>query len=96
MGGVGVLIVDPAASPQGSSGKSKKKRQSKRAKLSIKVASVPEDENRQSAEALGQKVKNTKNTFEALRSYVSQKSPQDRFVVIELQRFEPKDEFESE
>jgi ElaB/YqjD/DUF883 family membrane-anchored ribosome-binding protein len=65
--------MDPSASPEGSSGKAKKKKRSKKAKRSTKVASVPEDENRQSAEALGQKVKNTKNTFEVVRSYVRQK-----------------------
>jgi ElaB/YqjD/DUF883 family membrane-anchored ribosome-binding protein len=76
--------MDPAASPQGSSGKPKKKRQSKKAKLSIKVASVPEDENRQSAEALGQKVKNTKNTFEAVRSYVGQKPARGLLLALAI------------
>jgi ElaB/YqjD/DUF883 family membrane-anchored ribosome-binding protein len=75
--------MDPATTPEGSSGKAEKKKRSKKAKRSTKVASVPEDENRQSAEALGQKfkvgvvegviVKNTKNTFEVVRSYVRQK-----------------------
>jgi ElaB/YqjD/DUF883 family membrane-anchored ribosome-binding protein len=76
--------MDPAASPQGSSGKPKKKRQSKKAKLSIKVASVPEDENRQSPEPLGQKVKNKKKAFEAVRSYVSQKPARGLLLALAI------------
>jgi hypothetical protein len=45
---------------------------------------VPEHENRQSAEALGQKVKNTKKTFEAVRSYVSQKPARGLLLALAI------------
>ena len=66
-------IMDPSTTPEGSSGKAEKKKRSKKAKRSTKVAGAPQNENRQSAKAPGQKVKNTKTTFEMVRSYVGQK-----------------------
>ena len=76
--------MDPAASPQGSSGKPKKKRQSKKAKLSMRAASVTAEESHQSAKTLRNRVKNIKDSFELVRYYVRQKPARGLLLALAI------------
>lgn len=79
-----VPIMDPAASPQGSSGKPKKKRQSKKVKPPIKAVSVTEEESHQSAETLRNNIKNIKDSFELVQYYVRQKPARGLLLALAI------------
>jgi ElaB/YqjD/DUF883 family membrane-anchored ribosome-binding protein len=65
--------MDPAANPQGSSQKSKEKKQPRKAKSSGEAVTASEGASHPSARPLKDKIENIKGSLELVRRYVRKK-----------------------